>query len=348
MTLPGVRPFEEKDRPAWETYVASRPEATPFHDLRWSDAVAAGYGYRNMHLIAERNGRIAGALPLTFVNAPLLGKSLVSAAFAVGGGILADDAEAASALGARALEVGRRLGVNYVELRGGPPPGAGFFEKSGVYATFEKELPSDPDAVAAWLPRNRRAEVKKSLRIDESNPSAFRITASAREFYKVYAPAVRNLGTPVMPLKFLEALKAGFGDEMEIGLVEYDGELTAGLISFWHRDRVMPYYIGADRKARDVRAYDYLYYKLMRRAVERGVRVFDFGRSKVGSTHFDTKTYWGFEPAPVLYHVGLVRAKSQPNVSPNNPKFTRFVEIWRRLPLPLANAAGPFLARNFP
>lgn len=343
-----VREFEERDRDAWRAYVNAHEQATLFHDLRWSDAVRAGYGYRNSHLIAEKDGALAGVLPLTFVSAPLLGRSLISTAFAVGGGILANDANAAASLGAAALDLGRRLGVNYVELRGGIAPGPGYAEKGGVYASFEKEMPDDADAIRNWLPRNRRAEVKKALRIDEPNESSFRTTSRIRDFYKVYAPALRNLGTPVMPRKFLEALKANFADDADIGLVEHNGEPVAGLLSFWFRDRVMPYYIGADRKARDIRAYDYLYYKLMRRAVERGVRIFDFGRSKVGSTHFDTKKYWGFEPAPVVYHVGLVRAKESPNVNPNNPKFARMVALWRRLPLPVANFIGPIVARNFP
>jgi hypothetical protein len=97
-----------------------------------------------------------------------------------------------------------------------------------------------------------------------------------------------------------------------------------------------------------MRAYDYLYYSLMRRAVLRGIRTFDFGRSKVGSTHSLTKTYWGFEPQPLLYHVALIRAKEIPNVNPNNPKFARFVELWKKLPLPVANVLGPIAARNFP
>lgn len=343
-----VREFEDKDRDAWRGYVGAHTDATLFHDLKWSNAVRTGYGYANRHLLAERAGAIVGVLPLTFVSSPLLGRSLISTAFAVGGGILADDDDAAASLGAQALDLGARLGVNYVELRGGPPPGKGYAQKTGVYASFVKEMPTDPDAIRNWLPRNRRAEIKKALRIDEPNENSFRMTSRTRDFYKVYAPALRNLGTPVMPLKFLAALKTNFGDDVDIGLVEHHGEPVAGLFSFWHRDRVMPYYIGADRKARDIRAYDYLYYKLMRRAVERGVRAFDFGRSKVGSTHFDTKKFWGFEPAPVIYHIGLVRGKEMPNVNPNNPKFARLVDIWRRLPLPVANFIGPIVARNFP
>lgn len=340
--------LDEGSRAAWVEYSGSHADATLFHDLRWLDAVKSAYGYRAFNLIARRGDKVCGILPLTLVASPLLGRSLVSTAFAVGGGIVADDPETVRALGARALGIGRRYGVKYVELRGGPAPGEGFQEKSGVYASFVKEMPIDPEAIRQWLPRNRRAEVKKALRIDEPNENSFRTTRRVRDFYKVYAPALRNLGTPVMPRKFLTALKVNFGDDAEIGLVEHHGEPIAGLFSFWRRDRVMPYYIGADAKAREVRAYDYLYYSLMRRAVERGVRIFDFGRSKVGSTHFDTKTYWGFEPTPLVYYVALVAAKELPNVNPYNPKFERFVALWKKLPLPVANLIGPIVARNFP
>ncbi len=343
-----VRPFVESDRARWAAYILRHPRASLFHDLRWSDAVRAGYGYCGRHLVAERGGAICGVLPLTDVGSPLFGRSLVSVAFATGGGVLADDDAAAQALGHAALDLGRRLGVRHVELRDGDAPGADYLARSGVYAKFEKTLPAEADGVRAMLPRNRRAEVKKALRIDEPNENSFRTTNSAHEFWRVYAPAVRNLGTPVMPAKFIAALKANFGDDAEIGLVEHRGEPVAGLMSFWFRDRVMPYYIGADKMARDIRAYDYLYYKLMLRAVERGFKIFDFGRSKVGSTHFDTKGYWGFEPAPITHHFALVRGGKTPDLNPNNPKFGRAIALWRRLPLPVANFLGPIAARNFP
>jgi len=35
-----------------------------------------------------------------------------------------------------------------------------------------------------------------------------------------------------------------------------------------------------------------------------------------------------------------------PNLSPLNPKYRLFINLWRRLPLPLANLVGPRLARN--
>ncbi|MFN0025393.1 MAG: FemAB family XrtA/PEP-CTERM system-associated protein [Parvularculaceae bacterium] len=350
MTADGVtvRPFEPADAARWAAFLDDSHGASLFHDLRWLEAVEGAYGFRGYHLIAERSGAVCGILPLTLIASPLLGRSLISTAFGIGGGIVADDETAIRALGAAALNTGQQLGVKYVELRGGPAPGDGWLEKAGLYAGFEKEMPADADKIREWLPRNRRAEVKKSLRIDETAGDNFRLDARIDAFYGVYAAALRNLGTPVMPKKFLRLLKEKFGDDADISLVERSGKTVAGLFSFWRPGRVMPYYIGGGELGRNMRAYDYLYYSLMRRAVARGVRIFDFGRSKVGSTHYDTKTYWGFAPAPLVYHIALVGAKQMPNVNPNNPKFNRFVELWKRLPLPVANALGPIVARNFP
>lgn len=345
---PAIRAFEPKDTGRWIDYVAERPAATLFHDHRWLEAVEEAYGYRGRHLVAERGGRITGVLPLTLVDAPLFGRSLISSAFGVGGGIVADDAETVAALGAAALALGRRHRVNYVELRGGPAPGEGFVARTGVYEAFEKEMPADPDKIRDWLPKNRRAEVKKALRIDDVNEDSFRLDQTVDDFYGVYSAALRNLGTPAMPKKFLRLLKEKFGDDADIAIVERNGEPAAGLFSFWRPGRVMPYYIGGGDVGRNMRAYDYLYYSLMRRAVARGVLLFDFGRSKTGSTHSATKAHWGFEARPVVYHVALVRAKEPPNLNPNNPKFARLVALWRRLPLPLANFLGPLAARNFP
>ncbi len=343
-----IAELDEADCGKWRNYVDARPDATLFHDLRWLDAVEDAYRCRNYRLVARRETSIVGILPLSLVAAPLLGRSLISVAYGVGGGIVADDAEAARALGEHALQLGRALRVNYVELRGGAAPGGLYAVKTGHHVSFEKALPADAGEILERLPRKRRAEVRKSLTAEDGGGNSERITDDVAAFYRVYAASVRNLGTPVMPKRFLEALLARFGEEAEIALVENDGSVVAGLLSFWRKDRVMPYFVGAGAQARETRAFDFLYYSLMRRAVGRGVRIFDFGRSKSNSTHAETKAHWGFDAAPVTAHIALIRAKSLPNLSPKNPKFERLVSIWRKLPLPVANFLGPIVARNFP
>lgn len=331
---------------AWAEYVSRRADASLFHDQRWGETIESVYGHRTLHLGARRGGTVVGVLPLTDVRSSLFGRSLISGAFAVGGGVLADDDEAVQALGARALEIGRELGVNYVELRGGRAPGADWREKTGVYAAFSRELPRAVDDLVLWLPKNRRAQVKKAKRLISEGGARLTYEGTPGEFQPLYAHALRNLGTPTPPVAWFREIKERFGDACEISLLLHHEKPIAGLVTFWSADAVRPYYIGATPEARHQSAYDLIYFSLMERAVERGVRAFDYGRSKIGSPQFDTKTYWGFSPSPLVYHVALIKARELPNVSGANPKFVALSQTWKKLPLPVANFAGPILARH--
>jgi hypothetical protein len=103
----------------------------------------------------------------------------------------------------------------------------------------------------------------------------------------------------------------------------------------------MPYYTGAAPEARALGAADLMYWQVMRRAVERGCRVFDFGRSKIGTGPYAFKRNWGFEPRAVTHQYFLRAGGELPRVNPTNPKYSAFIGLWRRLPLPVANALGP-------
>jgi CelD/BcsL family acetyltransferase involved in cellulose biosynthesis len=93
-----------------------------------------------------------------------------------------------------------------------------------------------------------------------------------------------------------------------------------------------------------VRAHDHLYFSLMRHARERGCTRFDFGRSKAGTGAAAFKKNWGFESRPLVYarrDTGAPRT-----VNPLDPRYARMVATWKRLPLWLANLAGPMISRG--
>ena len=117
-------------------------------------------------------------------------------------------------------------------------------------------------------------------------------------------------------------------------------------MSFYFRDRVMPYYTGSRPEARAYGANDLMYWHVMRRAVERGCKFFDFGRSKVGTGPFHFKKNWGFEPRPVTHQYYLGEGQRVPQVNPTNPKYQALVTLWRSLPLPVANALGPHVIKG--
>jgi FemAB-related protein (PEP-CTERM system-associated) len=337
-----ISTLDDADEGRWDGFVAEHPDANLFQRAGWRRVVARAYGHRAHYLVARRDGSICGILPLIEIKSPLFGHALASVGFFVYGGILAGDAATETALADAAARLGEELGVAHVELRSERALLPDWATKSGTYATFRRRLEHDEDAALQAIPRKKRADVRKSLTAGLTVETGI----SADVFQAVYAESVRNLGTPVFSRRFLDAILAEFGDVTELSLVRQAGIPLASLLTFYFKDQVLPYFGGAVPAARPVHAYDLLYWSLMRRAVARGAAVFDFGRSKLGTGAFDYKRFWGFEPTPLEYQYHLVRAKAVPDVNPLNPKYSRVVAAWRRLPLPVANRLGPLLARQ--
>ncbi|MDD2868129.1 FemAB family XrtA/PEP-CTERM system-associated protein [Neomegalonema sp.] len=334
-------PAEASGWAAWDSFVLNHPESEPFHLSGWRRAIREAYGLPCFWLGAWEGGALRGVLPLVKAPAPFGGANLTSCAFAVGGGILAESEEAREALAAEAEALGRRLGVGAVELRGGEAP-AEWGVKEGVYAGFRREMAETSEKRLLQIPRKKRADVRKAMEADLK----IEHEAALEPFHAIYSRSLRDLGTPTPSLRWMRALKSAFGESCHVTLVHGPAGPVAALMSFEHRDRVMPYFGGALPEARALRAYDRLYWEEQERAALKGLKVFDFGRSKFGTGAFDYKTHWGFEPQPLVQRYRLVRASEAPDVNPLSPKYRRFVALWRRLPLWTANLLGPHLARR--
>ena len=87
-------------------------------------------------------------------------------------------------------------------------------------------------------------------------------------------------------------LMESFGKDCEVlTVVGENGRPLSSVLSFYFRDEVLPYYAGDDLSARDLAANDFKYWELMRRACVRGIRVFDYGRSKQGTGSYSCLLY---------------------------------------------------------
>jgi FemAB-related protein (PEP-CTERM system-associated) len=325
-----------------DAFVASHPAGTAFHRTAWSNAVRLGMGHQAVTLVARQGSEIVGVLPLSQVKSRLFGHALISQAFAVYGGPLALDAEAEAALDAAGWALAERLGAPVLEYRTVIADRAGWATKAETYATFRRNLKLTPDENLLAIPRKQRAEVRKSL---EKNLTVV-IDRDAARHHRVYAESVRNLGTPVFPRRWFEALLTAYGPDADILTVMHEGAPVASVLSLYDRGVVLPYYGGGVAAARELRANDHMYFKLMEHAVARGCTRFDFGRSKVGTGAYSFKKNWGFEPEPLAYQYKLKPGQALPDINPKNPKYEAMVAIWQRLPLPVANFLGPVVARS--
>lgn len=337
-----VKSLDRGSIPRWEAFVDACPEASFFHRAGWQKVIESSFAHRCHYLYAEAGGTIRGVLPLVHLNSRLFGNALISNAFCVYGGAAASDARTRCALDAAALELARSLGVDHLEYRLLSPTHRDWACNSDLYVTFRKELDADPEKNIAAVPRKQRAMVRKGIKAGLTSE----VDPDVRRFYPIYAESVRNLGTPVFSRRFFDNLQAEFGSECEVLTVSHDGRPVASVLSFFFRDAVLPYFGGGVPAARAVAAYDFMYWEVMRRACERGYRCFDFGRSKRGTGSFAFKKHWGFEPQPLFYEYKLIRGDRIPEVNPLNPKYKLYISLWKRLPLPIANTIGPFLAKQ--
>lgn len=315
-----------------DAFVRSRPDATPFHLTAWTRAVERGCGQRGRFLIAERDGEIVGYLPLTQIRSRLFGQALVSAGFAVGGGVLGHGAEPLAA-------AARAIGLPTVELRGGVLP-AGWAIDDQSYLGFARSLAADDEAELLAIPRKQRAEVRKALANDLEVVTGR--LEHAQEHYRIYAESVRNLGTPVFPRALFKAVLETM--DADILTVRHRGQAVASVLSLYFNGTVFPYWGGGTTAARGLRANDRMYFALMAHARARGCTRFDFGRSKAGTGPAAFKKNWGFEGSPLRY--ATWSAGPAREVNPLNPKYALMVRAWKSLPLPVATMIGPWISRG--
>ncbi len=315
-----------------------------FQSPAWLLAAQNGTGNRAIGFITEQLGAITGWLPATEVRSLLFGNALVSSGFGVGGGICADSADAAFALAHAAQKYSIQNGLSSVEVRGGPIPD-GWRSWDDKHCGFERELAGDDDAELLMIPRKARAEVRKGLK----NGLEVRVGRSAHDqndHYAVYSESVRNLGTPVFPRSLFGAMLKAFPDSSDILTIYADGEPISSVLSFYHNGAVLPYWGGGKFAARNLRANELMYYELMLHARRRGMTRFDFGRSKTGSGPYNFKKNWGFDLVPLTYGAWTAPGSNPRDIDPTNAGYSRKIDLWKKLPLPLANTIGPWIARD--
>lgn len=329
------------DRGRWDAFVRSCSEATFFHLSGWKNIIENVLGHPTFYLYAESANGIEGILPLGHVRSWLFGSALVSTPFCVYGGVAARTEEARKALEDEAERIALSLGVDYLELRNRSLRRNDWPSKD-LYVTFRKAINPDPESNLKAIPRRQRAMVRKGI----DAGLVGEIDSGVERFFDAYATSMRNLGTPVLPERYFRALREEFGEDCEIMTVTKAGRPVASVLSFYFRDEVLPYYGGGPAEARELKANDFMYWELMRRGAERGLRVFDYGRSKVGSGSYHFKKNWGFEPQALPYQYRLVKAHQVPNMSPTNPKYRVLIAAWRHLPVSWTKHIGPILARN--
>ncbi len=341
-----VKKLSPQDEARWDRFVDHDEAGTLFHKTAWQRIVEATFGYRSHYLFAERDHKICGVLPLFHVRSWFAGNAVISTPFAVYGGILAEEEEAEQVLLDAGHAYAREQGATYVELRQRfASLNPELQTREDLYCTFIKPIHAQAEQTFNELPREARRMVRKG---EKFGLVAKFDNGRLRDFYDIYANSVRSLGTPVFPRTLFENCLREFKNTADILLIYHENEPIAGVLSFYYRDTILPYYGGSLPDKNHLAPNNFMYWALMKSAGERGYKFFDFGRSKNSTGAFHFKRHMGFEQTPLPYQYQMMNGAPLPNNNPTNPKFQLAIKMWQHLPLGLTKVLGPHLVKQFP
>jgi FemAB-related protein (PEP-CTERM system-associated) len=334
-----------KDGASWDAFVHLHTGAVNYHHWHWQDVIRETYGHEPVYLAATDGDKIAGVLPLFFIRSRLFSNSLVSVPFFTYGGILCDTRAAGEALVTEAEQVAKQLGARYIELRAGGNYAPGWTDLTPK-VTMVVDLPEDLDQL--WTSLN--AKVRKRIRYAHKNG----ITVDCRcgdaisGFYPIFADNMRNLGTPVYPRSWFENIHRHNHSSVRILMVFDQSRPSAAAFLIIYRDTVeMPWAASLESGRRKFTPLA-LYWSVIEWAHQNSFRKVDLGRCTPGSGNYDFKRHWRPTEQPLHWHCWAPAGSEVHAPRRDDAKFNLAVNVWKHLPLPVANTIGPLIVRCIP
>jgi FemAB-related protein (PEP-CTERM system-associated) len=346
-----VRRFDPGHDAQRDLFVRASPRGSIFHLAGWRRAVEQTFEHEPRDLVAWDGDRLVGVLPLCLCRTPLGAKHLISVPYGVYGGPIGETHEVERALVEAAISLAREERAGRLELRCFEDPG---FDGAGpalvpsdLYATFVRDLPPAVDDVMTHMPKRARAEVRKAI-----EAHGLVMTEGdwyVDDLYEMFHLSKQQLGSPGLPKAWFQSLKKELGAGVVLHLARTPRMPIAATMSFVFGDTISFYYIGTILDAnRNYNATNYLVTRLQEWGVQKGLKRFDLGRSRVGSGPYEFKRHQGFEPTPLHYRFALVKSKKLPSFNPSNPKTEKLRGLWAKLPTWAAKRLSTPMMRYLP
>lgn len=339
------------DAEAWNAFALEAGADGHFHAYAWRNIIWRALKHRPLYLLAKRQGRVTGILPLFDVKSRLFGRSLISVPFLNGGGILAADEASAAALLRHAQNRMQADGYRYVELRHRDAcPLIEDLTCRRHKVAMRLPLPEDPDLLFDGFRAKLRSQIRRPIKAGARAQMINGRNVVERDlaiFYQVFAENMRDLGTPVFPKTLFRETLAAFGEGAWLTIVWLDGHPAAVGLMVGFGEAIEMIWASSLRCFNRLSVNMLLYWEAMRMAIDEGYRTFDFGRSTADSPTYRFKEQWGSRATPLHWYY-LGSKGDIPDVSPTNPRFHLAVRAWKTLPIPIANRIGPVIARSLP
>jgi FemAB-related protein (PEP-CTERM system-associated) len=330
----------------WEAFVRrGGPTPLSYHPA-WPEVLRRGLGHTPYWIEAVEGDRTLGLLPLCYVRSLIFGRFLVGMPYLNYGGVVAVDDATARSLIDRAIELADGLGVRRLELRHENEIfHSRLTTRAGHKVHMRRGLPGSADELWKAIGSSVRNQVRKGEK------SGLTVVWGGEDrladFYEVFSQNMRDLGTPVFGRALFRSILRTFPDRSELCVVRLgDRPVAAGLLLHGWGVTEVPS-ASSLREFNGTCANMLLYWHLLKHATERGQAVFDFGRSSPESSTFRFKKQWGAEPHPAAWQF-LQRVGDLDETSRDDPRHSRAIRVWQKLPVSVTRWIGPAIVRGIP
>lgn len=341
-------PGEAWDQEAWDRFVLSRDEASPYHQSVFRDVIEEVFGHATYYLRAQDPAdHTTGILPLVRLKSRLFGDFLVSLPYFNYGGALARDVGIADALMGRAASLAAELGSSHVEFRDIAPQGSAWPVRTDKVVMY-LPLPASDEVLWKQLGPKIRAQVRRPHKDGRAITVAHGGLELLPEFYHVFATNMRDLGTPVYSRRFFSEILRQLPNSSRLLVIRVAGQPASAAFLLQGTERMEIPWASSLRAYNGIGVNMLLYWEALKFSIERGCTSFDFGRSSVDSGTFRFKRQWGAEPRQLYWHYWLRAGDRPPALNPDNPRYRLAIRLWQKLPLAVANRLGPAIVRNLP
>ena len=315
-------------------------------DRRWLTIVSKSFQHEPTLIVATRENAYAGHLPLCAVNSMLFGRYVISLPYVNTAGVYAKDHGAARALVTAGVELAREKNARFLELRHEEPISHPQLNEAMCHKVHMRmPLPTTAEDLMASLKSKRRSQLKNGLQ------RGFQVKWGTRDrlddFYQVFSRNMRDLGTPVYGKALFQNILDIHGDRAELCCLYDAARPIAAALLIHESDATEVPSASSLKQYNSTNANMAMYWHLLSRAIERGAKSFDFGRSTVDGPTYAFKKQWGAQPEPAIWQYHL-RGGSIDVGRNDNKRYGLAIRLWRRLPLGIANLLGPRIVRGIP
>ena len=313
----------------------------------WMDFVSDIYHYKIYRYAVSEDSHPLAALALVEIKHPIFGRYLTTAPFGSYGGFAFETNAARDLLLDEARHLAEDIKAEYISVRfdegASSPPH--HWSQDPAYFTYRIDLPSNSDELLKTFSSDHRNHIRKSIK--KGFEIRFGHLELLDDIYEALSKSMHELGSPYHSKTYLHKMAEHLGGTLEFAvLYTAEGKIAGGGVFIHQGDTVFNLHANILWHARSAYAGEFLYWSIIERAIQKGLKTFDLGRSLIGSGNEVFKMKWAPRKQNLAYWHWLAPRQELPALNQKNPKFQLAIAIWKRLPAFIVRPLGPFLIRG--